>query len=54
MKPIRVRLKTVGPASGMVRYKEFGFPFVCTVQARRYLIQGTRRGHNCPMETFLF
>ena len=43
----------VGHASGMVP-KGSGFPSVCTVSSRRYLTQGTRRGHQCPIDTFLF
>ena len=44
----------VGPASGMVRYKDLVFPCVCTIPSRCYLTQGTRRGNQCPMGTFLF
>ena len=44
----------VGPASGIMRYKDLVFhPFV-RLPLRRYLTQGTRRGHQCPMDTFLF
>ena len=42
----------VGPASEMVIYGS-GFPSVCTVPSRRCLTQGTRQGHQCPMDTFL-
>ena len=44
----------VGPASGMVRYKDLVFHPFYTVPSRRYLTQGTRRGHQCPVDTFLF
>ena len=40
-----------GPASGMVRYKVLVFHRF-TVPSRRYLTQGTRWGHQCPMDTF--
>ena len=44
----------VGPASGMARYKDLVFQCVCTVPSRLYLTQGSRRGHQCLMDTFLF
>ena len=38
----------VGPASGMMRYKDPVFPSVCMVPSpsRRYLTQGIRQGHS--------
>ena len=43
----------VGPASGMVQYKDLVF-HLFVAQSRRYLTQGTRQGHQCLMDTFLF
>ena len=43
----------VGPAPGMVRYRDLVFhPFIWSHQGA--LTQGTRWGHQCPMDTFLF
>ena len=44
----------VAPASGMMQYKNLVFHAFVTVPSRRYLTQGTRWGHQCPMDTFLF
>ena len=54
MKPIRVRLMTfvAGPASGMVLCRDL--VSIHPVPSRCYLTQGTRWGHQCPMDNFLF
>ena len=45
----------VGPASGMVRYKDLVFhPFVWSHQGAVLIKALLRRGHQCPVDTFLF
>ena len=43
----------VAPAPGMGSYGP-GFSSICTIPSGLYLTLGTRWGHQCPLDTFLF